>query len=170
MYIEIAADIIQDALLKKDNEVNDSLDLLLLFALNAQRGKHLIYVPCLHSNRELTRQLENIMGKSHLALLRQAEKMHYQLSSLKKNLTEYCVITYEKSKKENKIIFINPNKEKRFEPYNETRLICENIIDSEFFKYIVKFYLKQKGFKIVNALLFRVWVEEILLLRFYVMK
>lgn len=73
------------------------------------------------------------MGKSHLALLMQAKKIHYQLSTIKNNLTEYCIITYEKTKKENNVIFINPNNEKSIEPYNETRLICENILDSHFF-------------------------------------
>ena len=73
MYIEIAIDIIEDAISKATSDVNDSLDLLTLFALNAQKGKHLVHVPCLHNNPKIVRALTNIMGRSHVDFLRQSE-------------------------------------------------------------------------------------------------
>ena len=83
MYIEIASDIIRDALAKSPNEPNESLDILTLFALSAQKGKHIVYVPCLHNNQSIVTKLEKLMGRPHLSLLRRSESMYYQLLAIK---------------------------------------------------------------------------------------
>lgn len=144
MYIEIASDIIRDALAKSPNEPNESLDILTLFALSAQKGKHIVYVPCLHNNQSIVIKLEKLMGRPHLSLLRRSESMYYQLLAIKKAVTVYAIITYDHSIKKEKAITINPLEEKVFEPYNETRVICENIQDAKFFRYIIKFFLRQE--------------------------
>ena len=143
MYIEIADDIIADAIRKGGSGVNDSLDLLTLFALNAQKGKHIVHVPWLHNNPTGKRALEGIMGRQHVAFLLRAEGIYYQLARLKQIVSVYAIITYDQSKGNPQAILINPLQEKKFEPYNETRVITENIIDSTFLKYVIKFFLRE---------------------------
>lgn len=150
MYIEIANDIVEDAIGKAASDVNDSLDLLTLFALNAQRGKHLVHVPCMHNNPEIVRALTNIMGRSHVDFLRQSEHMYYQLARIKELVSNYVVISFEKQSSNRKEIVINPLIERRFEAYNETHVITENIQDSLFFKYLVKFFLREHSIRYCN--------------------
>ena len=156
MYIEIANDIVEDAIGKATSDVNDSRDLLTLFALNAQRGKHLVHVPCLHNNPETVRALTSLMGRSHIDFLRQSERMHYQLAQIKNLVSNYVVITFEKQKDDSKAILINPIIERRFEAYNETHVITENIQDSIFFKYLVKFFLREHAIRYCNICFFPV--------------
>lgn len=156
MYIEIANDIVEDAIGKATCDANDSLDLLTLFALNAQRGKHLVYVPCLHNNPETVRALTSIMGRSYVDFLRQSERMYYQLAQIKALVSNYAVITFEKQGADSKAILINPIIERRFEAYNETHVITENILDSLFFKYIVKFFLREHAIRGCNMCFFPV--------------
>lgn len=150
MYIEIANDIVEDAIVKATGDVNDSLELLTLFALNAQKGKHLVHVPCLHNNPSKVKILTNIMGRSHVDFLRQSERIYYQLAKVKELVSKYIVITFEKQSNDSKAIVINPIIERRFEAYNETHVITENILDSIFFKYLVKFFLRENAIRYCN--------------------
>ena len=150
MYIEIANDIVEDAIGKAANDVNDSLDLLILFALNAQRGKHIVHVPCLHNNPETIRALTNLMGRSYVDFLRQSERMYYQLPRIKELVSNYVLVSFNRQTDDGKAILINPIIERKFEAYNETHVITENILDSIFFKYIVKFYLRENAIRYCN--------------------
>lgn len=150
MYIEIANDIVEDAIGKATSDVNDSLDLLTLFALSAQRGKHLVHVPCLHNNPKIVKELTSIMGRSHVDFLRQSERMYYQLNQIKALVSNYAVITFEKQRADSKAILINPIIERKFEAYNETHVITENVSDSLFFKYLAKFFMREHAIRYCN--------------------
>ena len=49
MYIEIQKDVVQDAIEKRELDVNESMDFLIQMALCARQGKHIVSVPCLVS-------------------------------------------------------------------------------------------------------------------------
>lgn len=142
MYIEIEEDIIKDAISKSNNAVNTSLDLLYLFALSAYKGRHYITVPCLVNNKDLCDNLQKIMSKRVLNMLRSVEREYVQWGMIKKNVVAYAEVTYKETKNNNGIIVVNPLHESNFEPYTKCRVLTEHINDSAFFEYMVKLFKK----------------------------
>ncbi len=151
MYIEICQDVIEDAIAKASQKVNDSLDLLQLFAVFSLKGKHIISIPCLKSNKDLVDSLKTIMGASNVWKLRRSEEKSYIMPSIKAAVSVFCIVTYSgKTQQEEKAIVINPSLMKDFESFLETRFVTENLLDAKFFKYLAHFYLRQKLLKGIN--------------------
>lgn len=145
MYIEICQDVIDDAIAKSGQKVNDSLDLLQLFAIFSFQGKHIVVVPSLRNNKELTAKLCQVLTPVNVEKLRRNERISYLLPSIKSAVSVYCMVTYsDKSQEDARAIVINPSRHVKFEPYLETRLVTENIMDSKFFNYIAHFYARQQ--------------------------
>lgn len=143
MYIEIYQDVIEDAIKKRSQTVNVSLDLLLLFGIFSQKGTHIIYVPCLAKNGDLLKSLHEIMSRPNVQRLRAAENKAYLLPTIKDAISSYCVVTYSNnSVSDSKAIIINPAQMGNFEPYLETRMITENLLDSLFFRFVAKYYCR----------------------------
>ena len=111
MYIEICKDVIEDAIAKSGQKVNDSLDLLQLFAIFSLHGKHIVVVPSLKNDKGLKERLSKVMMPSNVEKLRRNER----ISRLMK-----------------------------FEPYLESRLITENLMDAKFFYYIAQSFMRKK--------------------------
>ena len=148
MYIEICQDVVDDAIAKSGQKVNDSLDLLQLFALFSFKGKHIIVVPSLRNNKELITKLSQVMTSVNVEKLRRNEKISYLLPSIKAAVSVYCLVTYiDNNQGDPRAIVINPSRYIKFEPYLETILVTENILDSKFFKYIARFYARQQLLK-----------------------
>lgn len=145
MYIEINDDIVTDAIDKKGMSANDSLDLLINFSYCAQKGKHIVSVPCLYNNEELIRQLCSVMPKRNVEMLLTSKKIRYQIKAIKENVCVYAIVTYQSVSPKDGIIIVNPQEKSFFEPYSESRVLTEHINDSEFFKYLVRFYLIDSG-------------------------
>jgi hypothetical protein len=144
MFIEIREDIVEDAIDKKEMSTNDSLDLLIKFSYCAQAGKHVVTVPCLN-NSELIKQLCSVMPKRNVEMLLASKKIRYQLKAIKSHVSIYAIITYQEIVPTEGVIVVNPQKRKYFEPYSESRVLTEHINDSMFFRYLVRFYLKDSG-------------------------
>lgn len=141
MYIEIKEDVIRDAIRKKELEINDSLDLLLLMALCAKQGKHIVSVPCLLTNTDLCKELTAMMGKGNFGALYRYNSYRYKYNTVIAQLSIKCVISYEpKADDEGGIIWVIPYKNSEFEPWVETYVLTENLADSTFFTYLAYYY------------------------------
>lgn len=147
MYIEICKDVVEDAINKSGYEVNLSLDLLQLLAVFSSRGNHIVSVPCLMNDKALTQNLSAVMGPMSVRKLRRCDMYFYKLQTIKHDLSKYCIVTYSSSNKsDERAIIYNPTRMQRFEPYLQTKLITENLLDAYFFDYIAHFYLREKRF------------------------
>lgn len=147
MYIEICKDVIEDAITKSGLKVNDSLDLLQLFAIFSSKGNHIISVPCLWNNTALIKELSRVMGVSSVNKLKRSEMVFYMLQSIKPRLSTYCLVTFSDSnKQDDRAIVYNPTRMKEFEPYLRTKLVTENLLDAVFFNYIARYYLRKTLF------------------------
>lgn len=141
MYIEIKEDIIKDAIDKKKQEVNESLDLLLLMALCAKQGKHIVSVPCLLTSANLSQELSVMIGKSNFAALNYYNRLRYKYGAVMEHLSIKCVISYEQQNLfDERIIWIMPCKNARLEPWIETHILTENLADSSFYVHLAYYY------------------------------
>ena len=66
MYIEIQKDVVQDAIEKRELDVNESMDFLIQMALCARQGKHIVSVPCLVS-QTFQNDLSEVIGKGYVS-------------------------------------------------------------------------------------------------------
>lgn len=139
MLIEIKEDIIQAALHQKDMSTNEPLDLLVHMALCAKRGKHIVWVPSLDNDRNLRKDLGLLMTGSNVKALCYAANKHPQDINVLKSKFLRIVLTYKSIHSRN-LIVVNPSHEKDFEPYTETFLLVENLIDADFFRIALKYY------------------------------
>lgn len=140
MYIEINDDIVRDAIDKSALSVNDSRDVLLLMALAARSGKHIVVVPCL-KDKALVQSLMKVIPRPYIEGLRRSMGINYALPLLKKELSNYAVISYEGNHmKDTRAIIVNPQRHKIFEVHVETQLLTENLMDAAFFNYLVQYF------------------------------
>ena len=148
MYVEINKDILQDALDKKGFDKNTSRDTLLLMALSAMFGKHYVVVPSLSNSQKLRTQLEELIGKDYVAALayNTDSRNRQNTAMLKGKVYVRAVLTISgQTSVENGVITINLLDKKNFEPWDETFILTENLIDSEFYDYLVSYYLSKEG-------------------------
>lgn len=148
MYVEINKDILQDALDKKGFDKNTSRDTLLLMALCAMFAKHYVVVPSLSNNQKLRTQLEELIGKDYVAALayNTDSRNRQNTAMLKGKVYVRAVLTISgQTSVENGVITINLLDKKNFEPWDETFILTENLIDSEFYAYLVSYYLSKEG-------------------------
>ena len=147
MYIEICKDIIDDAIAKSGSEVNISLDLLRLMAFFSSKGNHIVSVPCLLNNNALNKELGAVMGSSSVRKLRRSGEYFYKLQTLKPTLSTYCIVSFSNDNlQDDRAIIYNPTRMLQFEPFLQTKLITENLLDAVFFNYIAHFYCKKMLF------------------------
>ena len=152
MLIEINEDIIDTAIEKKDLPINDALDLLLMIAYCCRRGKHIVYVPCLRTNTTKMNSLIGLIGLSNAGALNSFNNKVSGAKQLFDNLSVKAIISYNNPIKitDNescRIIWLNPLEHTSFEPWIETYVLTENLIDSEFFSYLIRYFLKIKNLR-----------------------
>lgn len=152
MLIEINEDIIDAAIEKKDYEINDALDLLLMMAYCCRHGKHIVRVPCLRTNNSKMKSLIGLIGLSNARALNSLNNKVSCAKPLFDNLSVKAIISYNNPIKTTdnescRIIWINPLEHTSFEPWIETHVLTENLIDSEFFSYIIRYFLKIKNLR-----------------------
>lgn len=141
MYIEIKEDVIKDALDKKEQEDNESLNLLLLMALCAKQSKHIVSVPCLNTSTSLNKELSLMMGESNLNALRYFRNFRYEYGAIINLLAIRCIISYKPQEKvDDHVIWVNPLEYTKFEPWIETHILTENLVDSCFYIYLAYYY------------------------------
>lgn len=152
MLIEINEDIIDTAIEKKDFKINDALDLLLMMAYCCRHRKHIVYVPCLRTNTTKLKSLIGLIGLSNANALNYFNNKVYGAKYLFDNLSVKAIISYNNPIKTTdnescRIIWINPIEHTEFEPWIETYVLTENLIDSEFFSYLIKYFLRIKNLR-----------------------
>ena len=147
MLIEIKEDIVDNAIEKKNADINGALDLLLMMALCVKRTKHIVFVPSLTKQGKKYRDLVESLGKDNIAALNLFNTKMINPKQLMELLTVKAVVSYENQKDTSELpyreIWINPLEVTSFEPWIETFVLTENLLDSEFFSYIIRYYLKQ---------------------------
>lgn len=147
MLIEIKRDIIEEAINRKGQKQNEPLDLLFQMAICAKKGNHVVWVPDLVSDSKLRSSLSALITQANVSALSYAEERHrLDLGRLNRDAIIKAVITYGKEQTTNGKIVINPSRFPTFQPYTELYLLVENLIDAEFYRIVLKFYRKEKGF------------------------
>ena len=144
MFIEIEKDIVEDAIAKGGQDVNESRDLLIHMALCAQQGKHYVYVPCLRKCANLMEKLSQIIGSCYVRSLDYTNRDRESAQKLKKCLCVRALMTYQEMKTIDGVILINPLTNKRFEPWTETYFLVENLIDAKLYEHILEYYKKKE--------------------------
>ena len=145
MFIEINDDIIKDAIEKKDLPTNITKDLLIQMALCAKQGKHIVSVPCFLNNKAYCKSISELVGKSYFSALNYYNRKRIEYGPILSHLSVRGFITYEeKSNLPNNFIRIIPNKHSSFEPWVETHVLTENLIDSSFYIHLAYYYFNNE--------------------------
>ena len=155
MLIEIKQDIIDDAINKKDLSNNETIDLLMMMAFSVKHGKHIVYVPCLRTNPKKLKEMISLIGASNAKMLNFFNTKVYGAKQLISLFSVKAIISFKKpiemqNKNTERIIWINPVEKTNFEPWVETFVLTENLLDSEFFSYLIRYYLTEKKIRDVK--------------------
>lgn len=143
MFIEIEEDVIKDAIGKKDFDVNESMDLLIQMAMCARRGKHIVSVPCLLTNKAYRKDVVKLIGKGYFSALDYFNQKRIEFGQILRHLSVKVFITYEDaSYLPNNSIRIIPHQVPNFEPWVETHVLTENLIDSSFYIHLAYYYFQ----------------------------
>lgn len=145
MWIEIGDDIIQEAIRQKGVYSNDARFLLMELALAVKLGRQLVYVPYIIANPNL-KNLEDVIGSEALNILKKGTTQRSDMSAIK-NIIDFRVrLTYSQpSQRIASELWINPRTGfLKFDFFEETRLLVENLTDAAFYNVLVEFFLKTK--------------------------
>ena len=143
MYLKIESDIITEAIDKK-NYV--AIDVLRQVSFAIRNGKHAVVIN-LKDIDELLKQ-KDLFSRYELASFDKIRRIYTQLASLEAKMEVKAIVTFSKrTKRENNIIYINPNETKSFEYFEETHLLTENLDDAFFFKFLVDYYQRKERIK-----------------------
>ena len=141
MLIEICEDVISE--LENDNP--KASEILEKVVLAYYYKKHLVKVSFVVVDRiKKSQTIEPNMKKWFLDI----SKNQSTKGSLYSKISFHVKVTFkESSKKTSNYIILNPGTNIGFELYEETHLLTENLIDSEFFVNIVSYYLRMNKIK-----------------------
>lgn len=144
MYIEIAKDILDDALEKSGYAINRSRDFLIAMALCVSHGKHYVVVPVFRNNAKLKQDLEKVLGKAYVAMLDFNNRKYRDSMILRQNTCIRLLVTNQKdTKKQQDAIFLNLGASDNFEPWTETFILTENLADSKFYEMTARYYMRK---------------------------
>lgn len=150
MLIEVKKDIIERAICDANSPANDAALFLSELSLAVKRGKHIVYVPSLSQDTDLSKDLENVIGRNALLLLKSSQKDRSKFYSIYQALSTKAVCSYgevESDDRWKRIIHINPSQMVSFEVGTETYVIGENLSDISFFGLMSKYYASSKRLK-----------------------
>ncbi len=136
MLIKVEKNFVDEVLKERNEELVNVLRRL-LWAI--QFGKHIVFFEI----SDYERLIEcSQLGNIEKASLKKAKKKNYQIKSIKSEVNIIChITTKEKTRREDKNIYINPKEYLGFNFEEETHLITENLVDACFFvKYILSNY------------------------------
>lgn len=140
MYIEIQKDVVQDAIEKRELDVNESMDFLIQMALCARQGKHVVSVPCL-LNQTFYNDLSEVIGKGYVSSLNYFNQKRYSYGEFIAHLSVKCYVSYTYDNSlSSQIIQISPHLYSKFEPWVETYILTENLVDSAFYIHFAFYY------------------------------
>lgn len=148
MYIEVGEDILQNAIDKKGFDRNMSRDVLIFMALCAMNGKHYVVVPSLSKKQNLRDEIEQLIGRDYVTMLNYSMDVRnrQRTSMLKEKVCIRALLTINRETTvQNGVIVINLLEQKRFEPWSETFILTENLMDSDFYNYLIRYYKSKEG-------------------------
>lgn len=146
MYIEIAKDILDDALEKSGYGINTSRDFLIAMALCVIQGKHYVVVPALRNNDNLKKKLVELLGKTYVAMLDYNNRKYSDSIVLRqKNIIRAVITNSEKTNLHLGAITVNLVAARDFEPWTETFVLTENLSDSKFYELTARYYMRKEN-------------------------
>lgn len=153
MLIEVKKDILEQAILDAGSSTNDAAMFLSEVALAVKRGKHIVYVPALNGDIELSTKLRNVIGRNTVSLLQSSQRDRSKFRAIMQRLNTKAVCSYaEVDPEENftKIIHINPSQMIGFEVGTETHVIGENLSDAIVFDILIDYFASSNRLKNVT--------------------
>lgn len=152
MLIKVESDFVDKVLSSRDSKLVDVLHRL-LWALHF--GKHAVFFETKDYDRIISfRELSPM----EIGSVKKIKKLNYRIKSILSDTKIICHVTInDKTYRDNKDIFINPEETGDFEYQTETHLITENLSDSEFFvRYIVPYYQRTHKTHHISICTFRI--------------
>lgn len=153
MLIEVKKDILEQALVDANSSTNDAAVFLTEVALAVKRGKHIVYVPALNGDIDLTTKLKSVIGRNEVSLLKSSQRNRSKFRSIVQKLNTKAVCSYfevEPDDSFSKIIHINPSQMMGFEIGVETHVIGENLTDTTVFDILFDYYARSHKLKDVS--------------------
>ena len=144
MFIVICQDIIEKAINSDSIDNKYAIETLKKILLSVKWRKHIIFAPGLRE--EDIENIKNVLTAEEVKLLKYVHSKRLDSNSLMNKLSVIARITFEEStKKDDKIIYINPKNNQSFELFEETHFIVENILDSLFYRKVICNYYQRKN-------------------------
>lgn len=153
MLIEVRKDILEKAVSGDKSATYAAASFLCELSLAVKRGKHIVYVPDLSGNIDLTRELNNVIGKNTVSLLKSSQKDKSKFHAIIDRLNTKAVCSFFPVSPEEKwdnIIHINPSEMPGLEVSAETFVIGENLSDVLLFDIFFDYYASLKRQKNVT--------------------
>lgn len=153
MLIEVRRDILDQAINDANSSTNDAAVFLSEVALAVKRGKHIVYVPALNGDIDLSTNLKKVIGKNAVALLQSSQRNRSKFRYIIDKLNTKAVCSYSEVTTEGnftKVIHINPSRMQGFEVGVETHVIGENISDVTMFDILFDYYASSHRLKYVS--------------------
>lgn len=132
MLIEIGEDIVAKA------ETGDAvaLEVLQQLAIAYKYGKHLIFIPI-----SLLVRICSIsyLNKNVISIYKRLRNKASELGVLKQAISYSAIVTTIDPNNQNQL-WVHPARHVAIELYEETHLLVENLLDSDFYKYVSTYY------------------------------
>ena len=144
MLIVINQDIVEKAINSKDVDNKIAINTLKKVLLSVKWRKHIVFAPDLTEEDIHKLTGNNYLTPEELDLLRYVHSKRQNSYGILGRLSHYVMLSFfVDTHIDSNIVYINPKYDVDFELYEETHLITENILDSEFYsKAVCKYFLK----------------------------
>lgn len=144
MLIVVKQDVIEKAINSKDIDNKIAINTLKKVLLSVKWRKHIVFAPDLTEEDIQKLEGNNNLTPEELELLKYVHSKRQNSYGILGKLSHYVILSFcSHTHIDNKNVFINPNSSADFELYEETHLITENILDSEFYsRAICNYFLK----------------------------
>ena len=141
MLITIGEDIVE----RSERGDVITLDVLERLANACRYGKHIVYIPI--------RMLHRIcaipyLNKTVISIFQKLKDKTSGLGSLKDKIGFCAMVTFENPHDPN-LLWIHPARHGNMELYVETHLLAENLLDTDFFRYLAMYY--QRNHKLTKC-------------------
>lgn len=153
MLIEVKKDILEQAIIDANSSTNDAAMFLSEVALAVKRGKHIVYVPALNGDIDLSAKLKNVIGRNAVSLLQSSQRDRSKFRAITQRLNTKAVCSYAEVEPDGnftKIIHINPSQMIGFEFEAETYVIGENLSDAIVFDILIDYFASSNRLKNVT--------------------
>lgn len=139
MYIEISRELVTSA--EQGNRY--AIEMLVRLSLAIKYGKHIVFAGI----RLLDRILKlSFLDNHEKAQYRRIRNKYAVIGAICHNIDFKAVVLMNgENRRTRHCILINAAKAEKFEVYEECHLLTENLIDGEFFEYLVAEYARQLG-------------------------